>query len=72
VSAPDVSAHDYGQQYVDFWRVWWHCLSRLWRDGGLGAHRMCELRVSRVAIGVGPKWHWCTCGYNEEKVPNEF
>lgn len=62
--------HSYSRQWGDFWRVWWHCLVRLFR-APLGKHRMCELRISRVAIGYGPKWHFCSCGYQWEHVPND-
>ena len=56
-------------QWGDFWRVWWHCLSHLWRDGGWTKHCMCELQIANVAIGLGPKWHFCNCGYLWERVP---
>jgi len=64
-----VERWDYARQWANFWRVWWHCLVRLWRWGDLGAHRMVEIRLARIAIGFGFKWHYCTCAYLAEQVP---
>lgn len=60
--------HSYPRQWADFWRVWWHCLTRgvLRLDG---KHRMYELGRARKWIGTRQKYHFCNCGFLWEHVP---